>query len=89
MHEYFGSTTFTFPESLIKAGCFATFTCAYQPGGPYNGVLNMCNFSTSGNGKSSLATFDQSTGTYTLMTNDKQTFTPGDYTFTLTANVNG
>lgn len=58
----------------------ATYTCEYLDG-LYTGAHDLCDFTINNGDKTSTGTFDPTTGRYTFMTNDKQTFPLGEYNF--------
>lgn len=68
----------------------AAFTCSYDNiNGPYTGALDLCNFSMTNGQYSSAASFSPTSGQLTFNSNDKDTFPPGVYEFTVTATIYG
>lgn len=92
--DYEDTIAFTFPTVTVDPSvCLseAVYSCNYDSG-PYTGVIDLCSDFTLANTIGSttyntVANFDSSTGSYTFNTNDKDTFAPGTYQFTITITV--
>jgi hypothetical protein len=88
--DYTHQATFDLPAmhfEPVVCRSLATYSCQYL-GGPYNGNLNLCEFSKSYAGNlHAFGSFDVTTGAYRFSTNDKNTFKQGVYRFRVTTTV--
>jgi hypothetical protein len=87
--DYMSPATFNYPPIVTTPSiCIneAVFTCVYVSG-PYNENLDLCGTSYSAGTLVTVISFDSTTGTFVVDTNDQLEFPTGVYTFEITVTI--